>query len=142
PAPRDDIMAPGAHPLGGAVIRAGTGNTEQQVEPIAHLKPSGYLGTPDFLKILLDVAARAGRDASSLKRALVSGAALPASLRQELFTRGVEVRQCYATADLGVIAYESEACEGMIVNETLLVEMVRPGTRGLAAIREASQVDD
>ena len=134
------IMESGAHALGCAVIPAGTGNTEQQVEAIAHLKPSGYLGTPDFLKILLDVAARAGRDASSLKRALVSGAALPASLRQELFTRGVEVRQCYATADLGVIAYESEACEGMIVNETLLVEIVRPGTRDLAAIGEVGEV--
>ena len=85
------IMESGAHALGCAVIPAGTGNTEQQVEAIAHLKPSGYLGTPDFLKILLDVAARAGRDASSLKRALVSGAALPASLRQELFARGIEL---------------------------------------------------
>ena len=134
------IMESGAHALGCAVIPAGTGNTEQQVEAIAHLKPSGYLGTPDFLKILLDVAARAGRDASSLKRALVSGAALPASLRQELFARGIEVRQCYATADLGVIAYESEAREGMILNETLLVEIVRPGTGELAAIGEVGEV--
>src|SRR5499433_116333 len=87
------MMEAGAHALGCAVIPAGTGNTEQQVEAIAHLKPSGYLGTPDFLKILLDVAARAGRDASSLKRALVSGAALPASLHQEISARGIEVRQ-------------------------------------------------
>jgi phenylacetate-CoA ligase len=134
------IMESGAHALGCAVIPAGTGNTEQQVEAIAHLKPSGYLGTPDFLKILLDVAARAGRDASSLKRALVSGAALPASLRQELFARGIEVRQCYATADLGVVAYESEAREGMILNETLLAEIVRPGTGELAAIGEVGEV--
>jgi phenylacetate-CoA ligase len=134
------IMESGAHALGCAVIPAGTGNTEQQVEAIAHLKPSGYLGTPDFLKILLDVAARAGRDASSFKRALVTGAALPASLRQELSARGIEVRQCYATADLGVIAYESEAREGMIVNETLLVEIVRPGTGDLAAIGEVGEV--
>src|SRR5919201_3957047 len=82
------ILEGGAHTLGCAVIPAGPGNTEQQVEAIAHLKPSGYLGTPDFLKILLDVAARAGRDSSSLKRALVSGAALPASLRRELSARG------------------------------------------------------
>jgi phenylacetate-CoA ligase len=80
------------------------------------------------LKVLLDAAAKAGKDASSFRRALVSGAALPNSLRQELAGRGVEVRQCYATADLGVIAYESEGGEGMIVNETLLVEIVRPGT--------------
>jgi phenylacetate-CoA ligase len=77
---------------------------------------------------LLDAGAKSGKDASSLKRALVSGAALPASLRQELAARGVAVRQCYATADLGVIAYESEARDGMIVNENLLVEIVRPGT--------------
>jgi phenylacetate-CoA ligase len=134
------MLEGGAHALGCAVIPGGVGNTEQQVEAIAHLKPSGYLGTPDFLKILLDVAARAGRDASSLKRALVSGAALPASLRQELFARGIEVRQCYATADLGVIAYESEAREGMILNETLLVEIVRPGTGELAAIGEVGEV--
>ncbi len=122
------IMESGAHALGCAVIPAGTGNTEQQLEAIAHFKPSGYLGTPDYLKVLLDAAAKAGKDASSFRRALVSGAALPNSLRQELAGRGVEVRQCYATADLGVIAYESEGGEGMIVNETLLVEIVRPGT--------------
>src|SRR5262249_52485808 len=118
----------GAHALGCTVTPAGTGHTEQQLEAIAHFRPSGYLGTPDFLKILLDAAAKAGTAASSLRRALVSGAALPRSLRQELAARGVEVCQCYATADAGVIAYESEAREGMIVNETLLVEIVRPGT--------------
>jgi phenylacetate-CoA ligase len=122
------IMESGAHALGCAVIPAGTGNTEQQLEAIAHFKPSSYLGTPDYLKVLLDAAAKAEKDASSFRRALVSGAALPNSLRQELAGRGVEVRQCYATADLGVIAYESEGGEGMIVNETLLVEIVRPGT--------------
>src|SRR5262249_34359771 len=134
------MMESGAHALGCAVIPAGTGNTEQQVEAIAHLKPSGYLGTPDFLKILLDVAARAGRDASSFKRALVSGAALPASLRQELSACGIEVRRSSPTADLGIIAYESEAREGMIVNETLLVEIVRPGTGDLAAVGEVGEV--
>jgi phenylacetate-CoA ligase len=122
------IMESAAHALGCAVIPAGTGNTEQQLEAIAHFKPSGYLGTPDFLKILLDAAGKAGKDASSIRRGLVSGAALPPSLRQELAGRGVAVLQCYATADLGVIAYESEAREGMIVNETVLVEIVRPGT--------------
>src|SRR5207237_1493254 len=122
------IMESGAHALGCAVIPAGTGNTEQQVEAIAHFKPSGYLGTPDFLKVLLDGAAKSGKDASCLKRALVSGAALPPSLRGEFAARGVDVLQCYATADLGVVAYESAGGEGMIVNETVLVEIVRPGT--------------
>ena len=115
------MMESGAHALGCAVIPAGTGNTEQQVAAIAHFKPTGYLGTPDFLKVLLDAAEQAGKDASSLRRALVSGAALPMSLRQELAERGLRVRQCYATADLGVIAYESDEIEGLIVNETLLV---------------------
>jgi phenylacetate-CoA ligase len=122
------ILESGAHALGCAVIPGGVGNTEQQLEAIAHFKPSGYTGTPDFLKILLDTAEKSGKDASSLKRALVSGAALPASLREELGRRGVAVLQCYATAELGVIAYESDVQQGMIVNETLIVEIVRPGS--------------
>jgi phenylacetate-CoA ligase len=122
------IMESGAHALGCAVIPGGVGNTEQQLEAIAHYRPTGYVGTPDFLKILLDTAEKTGKDGSSLKRGLVSGAALPASLRDELGRRGVAVLQCYATAELGVIAYESEAREGMIVNETVIVEIVRPGT--------------
>jgi phenylacetate-CoA ligase len=134
------IMDSAARALGCAVIPAGTGNTEQQLEAIAHLRPSGYVGTPDFLKILLDAAAKTGKDASSIKRGLVSGAALPPSLRQELAARGVAVLQCYATADLGVIAYESEAKEGMIVNETLLVEIVRPGTGDPVAEGDVGEV--
>jgi phenylacetate-CoA ligase len=134
------IMESGALALGCAVIPAGTGNTEQQLEAIAHLKPNGYLGTPDYLKILLDAAAAAGKDASSLERGLVSGAALPLSLRDELAARGVAVLQCYATADLGVIAYESRSREGMIVNENLIVEIVRPGTGDPAATGEVGEV--
>jgi phenylacetate-CoA ligase len=122
------ILESGAHALGCATIPGGVGNTEQQLEAIAHLKPSGYIGTPDFLKILLDTAEKSGKDASSIRRGLVSGAALPATLREELRARGVAVLQCYAIAETGVIAYESEAKEGMIVNEMLLVEIVRPGT--------------
>jgi phenylacetate-CoA ligase len=122
------ILESGAHALGCAVIPGGVGNTEQQLEAIAHYKPTGYVGTPDFLKILLDTAEKTGKDASSIRRGLVSGAALPASLREELRRRGVAVLQMYATAELGVIAYESEAREGMIVNETVMVEIVRPGT--------------
>jgi phenylacetate-coenzyme A ligase PaaK-like adenylate-forming protein len=122
------ILESGAHALGCAVIPGGVGNTEQQLEAIAHYRPAGYVGTPDFLKILLDTAETTNKDASSIKRGLVSGAALPASLREELGHRGVAVLQCYATAELGVIAYESEAREGMTVNETVVVEIVRPGT--------------
>ncbi|MGE3918875.1 MAG: phenylacetate--CoA ligase family protein [Hyphomicrobiaceae bacterium] len=117
-----------AHALGCAVIPGGVGNTEQQVEAIARLRPDGYTGTPDFLKILLDTAQGSGRDMSSLRRGLVSGAALPPSLRQELSSRGVEVLQCYAAAETGVIAYETKAREGLVVNEEILVEIVRPGT--------------
>jgi len=134
------MMESGAHALGCAVVPAGTGNTEQQIEAIAHFKPSGYLGTPDFLKVLLDEVAKSGKQASSLKRALVSGAALPSSLRRELAGRGVDVLQCYATADLGVVAYESEGGEGMIVNETVLLEIVRPGTGDPVAAGEVGEV--
>jgi len=122
------ILESGAHALGCAVIPGGVGNTELQLDAIAHYKPSGYVGTPDFLKILLDTAEKTGKDVSSVKRALTGGAALPTSLREELGKRGVAVLQCYATAELGVIAYESEAREGMIVNESAIVEIVRPGT--------------
>ncbi|MFL6975633.1 MAG: phenylacetate--CoA ligase family protein [Xanthobacteraceae bacterium] len=122
------MLESGAHALGCTVVPAGPTNTEQQVEAIAHFKSTGYVGTPDFLKILLDAAAEAGKDVSSLKRGLVSGAALPASLRRQLGERGVAVLQCYATAELGFIAYESEARDGMIVNEHLMLEIVRPGT--------------
>jgi phenylacetate-CoA ligase len=134
------ILESGAHALGCAVIPAGPGNTEQQLEAIAHFKPSAYVGTPDFLKILLDAAAKAGKDAASLTRALVSGAALPPSLRSELAARGVAVRQCYATADIGVIAYESDGGEGLTVNETVLVEIVRPGTGDPVAEGEVGEV--
>jgi phenylacetate-CoA ligase len=145
------ILESGAHALGCAVIPGGVGNTEQQLDAIAHYKPSGYVGTPDFLKILLDTAEKSGKDASSIKRGLVSGAALPASLREELAKRGVAVLQCYATAELGVIAYESAARNlrdgarerapmGMIVNETLIVEIVRPGTGDPVSEGEVGEV--
>jgi len=134
------ILESGAHALGCAIIPGGVGNTEQQLEAIAQYRPSGYTGTPDFLKILLDVAKKTGNDASSFKRGLVSGAALPASLREELENRGVAVLQCYATAELGIIAYESQAREGMIVNETMIVEIVRPGTGDVVPDGEVGEV--
>ena len=134
------ILESGCRALGCAVVPAGVGNTEQQLEAIAHYKPSGYVGTPDFLKILLDTAEKAGKDAASIKRALVSAAALPASLRAELGKRGVAVLQCYATAELGVIAFESDAIEGMIINETVIVEIVRPGTGDPVAEGDVGEV--
>jgi phenylacetate-CoA ligase len=133
------IMESGLDALGCVVIPGGIGNTEQQLEAITQFQPTGYAGTPDFLKILLDTADKSGRPAA-FRRGLVSGAALPASLRQEFDARNVTVLQCYATADLGVIAYESHAREGMIVNETMLVEIVRPGTGDPVADGEVGEV--
>ena len=138
--PGGHIMESGAHALNCAVIPAGVGNTEQQLEAIHYLKPSAYCGTPDFLKVLLDKAREARLDASSIKRALVSGAALPATLRKELEKAGVSVRQAYATADLGVIAYESVPNEGLIINEGYIVEIVRPGTDEPVAEGEVGEV--
>jgi phenylacetate-CoA ligase len=134
------IMEAGAQALGCAVIPGGIGNTEQQLDAIAHYRPSGYLGTPDFIKILLDTAAKIGKDASSIRRGMVSGAALPGSLRQELASRGVDLLQCYAIAETGVVSYESDAREGMIVNEAVILEIVRPGTGDPVADGEVGEV--
>ncbi len=122
------IMDSGARALGCAVIPAGPGNVEQQFELIEAYRPVAYCGTPDFLKILLDGAAEAGRDLSSIRRALVSGAAFPKTLQEEFSGRGIDGFQAYATADLGFIAYETPAREGLVVNEDIIVEVVRPGT--------------
>jgi phenylacetate-CoA ligase len=122
------IMDAGARALGCAVIPAGVGDTEHQVQAIAHLRPHGYAGTPDYLKALLDKGGELGLDVSSITRALVSGGALFPSLREDYARRNVQVRQCYATAELGLIAYESIPGEGMIVDEGVVVEIVRPGT--------------
>jgi phenylacetate-CoA ligase len=126
--PAGSMLEMGAHALGCAVIPGGVGNTESQVQAIAGLRPHGYTGTPSFLKIILDKARELGADVSCLKRALVSAEALPPALRAELDGRGVATLQCYASADLGLIAYESPAKEGMIVDEGLIVEILRPGT--------------
>ena len=126
--PAGSMLETGAHALGCPVFPAGVGQTELQVQAIAHLKPGAYVGTPSFLNIILDKAKEMGADVSSLKRGLVSGEALPPSLRKQLSERGVDVLQCYASADLGLIAYESEAREGLIIDEGVIVEIVRPGT--------------
>ena len=122
------IFDASARALRCAVIPAGPGNTEAQFELIEAYRPVGYSGTPDFLKILLDAAVAVGRDVSSIKRALVSGAAFPKSLQQEIKSRGVDAYQAFGTADLGLIAFETSAREGMVVNEDLILEIVRPGT--------------
>ncbi len=137
--PGGHIMESGAHALGCAVIPAGTGNTEQQLEAISVLKPIGYCGTPDFLKLLMDKAEEAGKPAS-FKKALVSGAAFPPSLQKEMSGRGVDAFQAYASADLGVIAYESLARAGLVVNEGLIVEIVKPGTGDTVAEGEVGEV--
>ncbi|MBX3533017.1 MAG: phenylacetate--CoA ligase family protein, partial [Xanthobacteraceae bacterium] len=111
------ILDSAARALGCPVIPAGPGQTEMQLEMIAQLEPVAYTGTPDFLKILLDAAKVANRDISCIKKALVSGAAFPPSLQAEIKSRGIDAYQTYATADLGVVAYESAAREGLIVNE-------------------------
>lgn len=126
--PGGHIMESGCRALGCPVIPAGVGNTEQQFEAVAMLKPVGYAGTPDFLKLLLDKGQAAGFDMASISKALVSGAAFPPSLQQDIAARGIEAYQAYATAELGVIAYEGPARGGLIVNEGLIVEIVKPGT--------------
>jgi phenylacetate-CoA ligase len=122
------ILDAGLRALGCAVVPGGVGNSEAQAQAIAHVRPAGYAGTPDFLKVLLDAGAELGLDCSSITKGLVSGGALFPSLRQEYKERGIAVLQCYATADLGLIAYESAPDGGMVVDEHLIVEIVRPGT--------------
>jgi phenylacetate-CoA ligase len=120
------IFDSSARALGCAMIPAGPGNTEAQFELIEAYRPIGYSGTPDFLKILLDAAVSAGRDCSSIKRALVSGAAFPRSLQDEIRSRGVDAYQSFGTADLGLIAYETPARKGMVVNEDLIANSESP----------------
>jgi len=118
----------GAEAIGCAVIPGGTGHTDQQVQAMAHIGATAYAGTPSFLKILLDRASELGLEVKHLNKAIVGGEALPKALRDEFAARGVSVLNCYASADLGLIAYESKAMQGLIVDERLIVEIVRPGT--------------
>ena len=126
--PAGFMLESGAHALGCTVFPAGVGQTELQVQAMAHLRPHFYVGTPSFLKILLDKAKEMKADVSSLKLGLVSGEALPGPLRAELSDGGVDVLQAYATADVGLIGYESKSQEGLLLDEQILLEIVRPGT--------------
>ncbi len=134
------IIDGGARAMGCAVIPAGTGNSEQQVQTIAHLRPQGFAGTPDYLKILLDKADEIGVDCSSITKGLVSGGALFPAQRAAYAERGVKILQAYATADLGLVAYESVADEGLLVAENIILEIVRPGTGDPVAAGEVGEV--
>ena len=126
--PAGSMMETGAHALGCTVFPGGIGQTEQQVQTMAELQPAGYIGTPSFLKIILEKAAEMGVALPSVKKALVSGEAFPPSLRDWMTERGVNAYQCYATADVGLIAYETSARQGLVIDEGVIVEIVRPGT--------------
>jgi phenylacetate-CoA ligase len=131
----------GARHLGAAVIPAGIGQTEQQIEVIRAMKPDAYTGTPSFLRIIIEKAQELKLDISNLKRALLAAEALPPSLRAWFKAQGVEsVLQWYGTADLGLVAYESEAQEGMILEEELILEIVRPGTGDPVAVGEVGEI--
>jgi phenylacetate-CoA ligase len=122
------IMESGAHAIGCTVFPAGVGQTEQQLQAIAELRPVAYMGTPSFLRILVDKAVEAGSDISSLTKGLVGGEAFPPSLREWFAERGMAIYQSYATADLGLIAYETSARQGLVLDEGVILEIVRPGT--------------
>ena len=138
--PAGAMMESGAFALGCTVFPAGTGQTEQQLQAMATLKPAGYIGTPSFLKIILDKADELGVALPSLSKASVGGEAFPPSLRDWLLARGVSAYQSYGTADLGLIAYETEAREGLVLDEGVIVEIVRPGTGDPVPIGEVGEV--
>ncbi len=122
------LMESGAHAIGCTVFPAGTGQTEQQLQAIAELQPVAYAGTPSFLRILVEKAQETGSDIASLRKGLVGGEAFPPSLRDWFAARGIDVYQSYATADLGLVAYETSSREGLVVDEGVILEIVRPGT--------------
>ena len=138
--PAASMVEGGAAALGCAVIPAGVGQTEMQAQTIAAVRPKGYVGTPSFLKIILEKGDELGLDLSSLKQGIVSAEPFPPSLQREFKDRGIDVYECYATADLGMIAYQTAAREGLIVEEGVLVEIVRPGTGDPVAVGEVGEV--
>ena len=137
--PAGSMMETAAHALGCTVFPAGVGQTEQQLAAIADLQPNAYVGTPSFLRILLEKADELGVSVSFTK-AFVSGEAFPPSLREAFAARGITACQAYATADIGLIAYETPAREGMVVDEDVLLEIVRPGTGDPVAPGEVGEV--
>ncbi|MFT3759552.1 phenylacetate--CoA ligase family protein [Thauera sp.] len=137
--PAGSMMETAAHALGCTVFPAGTGQTEQQLAAIADLRPNAYVGTPSFLRILLEKAGEFGVEPSFTK-AFVSGEAFPPSIRDAFAVRGIQAFQAYATADIGLIAYETEAREGLVVDEDVVVEIVRPGTGDPVAPGEVGEV--
>ena len=137
--PAGMMFESGAKAVGAKVFPAGTGQTELQVRAASDIGATAYAGTPDYLKVLLDAADEAGK-ALHFRRAAVSGGALFPSLRQAYADRGITCLQCYATADLGLIAYESDAADGMILDEGVVVEIVTPGTGIPVADGEVGEV--
>jgi phenylacetate-CoA ligase len=133
-------MESGAFALGCTVFPAGTGQTEQQVQAIAALKPAAYIGTPSFLRIILEKADELGTALPTLTKASVGAEAFPPSLRDWLAARGIAAYQSYGTADLGLIAYETEAREGLVLDEGVIVEIVRPGTGDVLPAGEVGEV--
>ncbi|MFZ4709461.1 MAG: phenylacetate--CoA ligase family protein [Zwartia sp.] len=138
--PAGSMMESAAHAVGCTVFPGGVGQTEQQVQAIRDLQPAGYMGTPSFLKIILEKADELGVGLVSLKRALVSGEAFPPSLRDWLGARGIQGYQAYGSADLGMIAFETPAREGLVLSEDLLLEIVRPGTNEVVPEGEVGEV--
>ncbi len=138
--PAGSMMESGAHALGCTVFPGGTGQTEQQLQAMLELRPSGYSGTPSFLKILMEKATESQTSLPFLRKALVSGEAFPPSLRDWMTARGVAAYQCYATADIGLIAYETSAREGLVLDEGVIVEIVRPGTGDPVAEGEVGEL--
>ena len=138
--PAGAMMETGAHALGCTVFAGGTGQTEQQVQAIAELRPAGYIGTPSFLKIIVEKAAAMGVALPSVRKAMLGGEAFPPSLRDWFTERGIHAYQCFATADLGLIAYETAAREGLVLDEGVLLEIVRPGTGDPVAEGEVGEM--
>jgi phenylacetate-CoA ligase len=138
--PAGSMMETGAHAMGCTVFPGGTGQTEQQVQAMRELQPAGYIGTPSFLKIIVEKAEELGLSLPSVKKAMFGGEAYPPSLRDWFTAHGIAGYQCYATADLGLIAYETEAREGLVLDEGVIVEIVRPGTGDPVAEGEVGEL--
>jgi phenylacetate-CoA ligase len=138
--PAGSMMETGAHAMGCTVFPGGTGQTEQQVQAMRELAPAGYIGTPSFLKIIVEKAAEMGVSLPSVKKAMFGGEAYPPSLRDWFTAHGIDGYQCYATADLGLIAFETAAREGLVLDEGVIVEIVRPGTGDPVAQGEVGEL--